>query len=79
MIVPTKILLGTCFAQKHRNLKVEKLSIKLILSESPSSFRNFPASTTDFGQLVLVDLDVGESVAYLLNLIALTSQVVMIE
>ena len=39
-----------------------KLSIKLILSESPSSLKNSPASTTDFGQLVLVDLDVGKPV-----------------
>jgi hypothetical protein len=39
-----------------------KLSIKLILSESPSSLKDSPASTTDFGQLVLVDLDVGKPV-----------------
>jgi hypothetical protein len=39
-----------------------KLSIKLILSESPSSLKNSPASTTDFGQLVLVDVDVGKPV-----------------
>jgi hypothetical protein len=39
-----------------------KLSIKLILSESQSSLKNSPASTTDFGQLVLVDLDVGKPV-----------------
>jgi hypothetical protein len=39
-----------------------KLSIKLILSESPSSLLNSPASTTDFGQLVLVVLDVGKPV-----------------
>jgi hypothetical protein len=39
-----------------------KLSIKLILSESPIFLRKFPASTTDFGQLVLVDLDVGKLV-----------------
>jgi hypothetical protein len=39
-----------------------KLSIKLILSESPSSLKKSPASTTDFGQLVLVDLDVGKPV-----------------
>jgi hypothetical protein len=39
-----------------------KLSIKLILSESPSSLQNSPASTTDFGQLLLVDLDVGKPV-----------------
>jgi hypothetical protein len=38
------------------------LSIKLILSESPSSLKDSPGSTTDFGQLVLVDLDVGKSV-----------------
>jgi hypothetical protein len=28
----------------------------------PSSLKNSPASTTDFGQLVLVDLDVGKPV-----------------
>jgi hypothetical protein len=39
-----------------------KLSITLILSESPSSLYNSSASTTDFGQLVLVDLDVGKPV-----------------
>jgi hypothetical protein len=39
-----------------------KLSIKLILSESPSSLLNSPASTTDFGQFVLVYLDVGKPV-----------------
>jgi hypothetical protein len=39
-----------------------KLSIKLILSESPSSLTNSPVSTTDFEQLVLVDLDVGKPV-----------------
>ena len=39
-----------------------KLSIKLILSESPSSLKDSPPSTTDFGQLVLVDLDVGKPV-----------------
>jgi hypothetical protein len=38
------------------------ISIKLILSESPSSLKKSPASTTDFGQLVLVDLDVGKPV-----------------
>jgi hypothetical protein len=38
------------------------LSIKLILSESPSSLKDSPGSTTDFRQLVLVDLDVGKSV-----------------
>jgi hypothetical protein len=37
-----------------------KLSIKLIVSESPSSLKNSPASTTDFGQLVFVDFDVGK-------------------
>ena len=39
-----------------------KLSIKLMISESPSSLKNSPASTTDFRQLVLVDLDVGKPV-----------------
>jgi hypothetical protein len=39
-----------------------KLSIKLILSESPSSLKDSLASTTDFGQLVLVDFDVGKPV-----------------
>jgi hypothetical protein len=39
-----------------------KLSIQLILSESPSSLKYSPVTTTDFGQLVFVDLDVGKPV-----------------
>jgi hypothetical protein len=39
-----------------------KLSRQLILSESPFFLRNCPVSTTDFGQLILVDLDVGKPV-----------------
>jgi hypothetical protein len=39
-----------------------KLSITLILTQSPSSLKHSPATTIDFGQRVLVDLDVGKPV-----------------
>jgi hypothetical protein len=51
-----------CSIKIDWSLVRSKLSIKLILSESPSSLKDSPASTTDFGQLVMVDLDVGKPV-----------------
>ena len=51
-----------CSITINWSLVRSKLSIQLILSESPSSLKDFSASTTDFGQLVLVDLEVGKPV-----------------